>query len=116
MIRSIRAVVDLVKGKTPSLARRSARWPEARRQHLAMFPKCSVCGGTKKLEVHHIQPFHVKPELELDPNNLITLCESRRGGLTCHLYVGHLGNYKNVNPSVVSDSELMVKTFYVRAQ
>lgn len=63
-----------------------------------------MCGGKDKLEVHHIKPFHLHPELELDPSNLIVLCESGGGGLNCHLAIGHLGSYKSFNVDVVNDS------------
>jgi hypothetical protein len=55
------------------------------------------------LQVHHILPFHLNPQLELDPSNLITLC---MGKLECHLIIGHGGDYKDYNPSVVKHAEL----------
>jgi len=63
-----------------------------------------VCGGVKKIEVHHIIPFSQNPELELDPNNLITLCETKKYGINCHLLIGHCGNYRWSNPDVVQDA------------
>jgi 5-methylcytosine-specific restriction protein A len=53
--------------------------------------------------VHHIRPFHTHPELELEPSNLITLCESGRRGVHCHLLFGHLGSFRRVNPMVHED-------------
>jgi hypothetical protein len=54
------------------------------------------------LEVHHIRDFCREPELELAPENLITLC----GGATrCHFVFGHLGNWQSINPCVVGDAE-----------
>lgn len=64
-----------------------------------------LCGGTETLEVHHIQPFHINPALELDPENLITLCESGKNGIVCHRAFGHLGNYQSVNTEVKPDTE-----------
>jgi hypothetical protein len=43
-------------------------------------------------------PFHIRPNLELDPSNLITLCRGH------HLYVGHNGNWKLWNPRVREDA------------
>jgi hypothetical protein len=43
------------------------------------------------------------PDLELKVSNLVTLCESKKGGLNCHLAVGHLGSYKRVNFKVKAD-------------
>ena len=36
-----------------------------------------ISGGLakKKLNVHHVKPFHLYPQLELDENNLITVEE-----------------------------------------
>lgn len=44
--------------------------------------KCSICGGINKLEIHHIKPFELYPNLIFDPDNGQTLCVS------CH-YVAH---------------------------
>lgn len=84
-------------------AKRSGKWPTVRKAHLAKNPSCEVCGGTKKIEVHHIKPFHLHPELELDPSNLISLCEGA-SDVNCHLLFGHLGNFKSLNKNVVEDS------------
>lgn len=86
-------VRDRLAGKVPRGKKRSGGWPTVRKRHLAKHPACEVCGGKKKLEVHHIRPFHVHPELELDPKNLITLCETGKHGVSCHLWFGHLGNF-----------------------
>ena len=59
----------------------------------------------KTLEVHHIKPFHLHPELELDFNNLITLCESGANGIVCHRAIGHLGNYRSFNIDVKEDAK-----------
>jgi hypothetical protein len=89
----------------PKGLKRSGHWPAARKAHLAKHPLCEVCGGKKKLEVHHIKPFHLHPELELDPTNFITLCENDKDGVNCHLLFGHLGNFKSYNENVVHDSK-----------
>ena len=101
----LKHVKDVVQGKAKLGCRRSSKWPSARKKHLKSHPTCAVCGGTTKLEVHHIQSYNSHPELELDPDNLITLCESKsRGGLNCHLVFGHLTNYKKINQCVVEDA------------
>lgn len=86
-------------------ATRSNQWPAVRAAHLAQFPNCAVCGGNKKVEVHHKQPFHINPALELDPSNLITLCEGSGNG-NHHLLFGHLGDFKSVNAEVEVDSKV----------
>jgi 5-methylcytosine-specific restriction protein A len=83
-------------------APRSPHWPACRKAHLAAHPTCAACGGTTHLQVHHKKPFHLHPELELDPANLITLCESP--GVDHHLHVGHLGDWKGFNPNVDRDA------------
>ena len=45
------------------------------------------------------------PQLELDPNNLITLC---MGKLECHLQLGHLGNFKFYNPNIRKDAAIVL--------
>ena len=83
-------------------AKRSPHWSTVRDAHLEFEPTCQACDGTKKLQVHHIRPFHLHPELELAPGNLITLCEKR--GHDCHFVFGHFHNWSLFNPTVKSDS------------
>jgi hypothetical protein len=85
-------------------ATRSSQWPAVRTTHLKQFPNCAICGGNKKITVHHRRPFHLHPELELDPTNLITLCEGAGTG-NHHLLYGHWGNYTTkYNPSIDVDT------------
>lgn len=81
---------------------RSPHWPAIRRAHLAREPSCQACGGVDQLEVHHIRPFHLHPDLELDQANLITLCE--HPAHNCHFHVGHFFNWHAWNPRVRSDA------------
>ena len=91
---------------------RSREWPKARRAHLEKEPFCRWCGRKHFLNVHHIQPFHLNPALELDENNFITLCE---GGIVsvvglrkyanCHFRKGHESNWKDCNPRVREECE-----------
>lgn len=107
--RQLKRVKDVVQGKAPSGATRSSRWPTVRKHFVKANPTCAACGGADKLEVHHIVPFHIDPILELEPNNLISLCESDSYGVVCHLTIGHLGNYKKHNPDVREDAANMLK-------
>jgi len=100
----IKRIKDLVQGKSPAAAKRSGHWSTVRKHHLKKNAECVVCGDKSKLEVHHIKPFHTHPELELEPSNLLTMCESKSYGIICHLLIGHNGSYKNINPNVVEDS------------
>lgn len=78
---------------------RSPKWSNVRKEHLKNNDYCIACGRNKKLEVHHIKPVHLFPELELDPSNLVTLCAD-----PCHIVFGHLMNFKSWNSDVVIDS------------
>ena len=100
MQRWIDAIKDRIVGKAPKGARRSSKWRKIRLKHLKLKPACEICGFKKKVEVHHVVPFHLAPDLELNLNNLMTLCENKKYGINCHLLVGHLGNYRDINTSV----------------
>lgn len=82
---------------------RSPHWPAVRATFLHFNPTCAACGGTSSLEVHHCEPFHLFPERELDPTNLITLCECV--GTNHHLVFGHAGNWRGYVTSVRDDAK-----------
>jgi 5-methylcytosine-specific restriction protein A len=82
-------------------AYRSPKWSKVRKEHLNSQPNCAACDRNKKVEVHHIEPVHCNPERELDPSNLITLCDD-----PCHLLFGHLMDYKSWNKDVKEDCEV----------
>jgi hypothetical protein len=88
--------------KDPATAKRSPHWPTVEHKYLKEHPTCAACGTTLKVQVHHKKPFHLHPELELDPNNLISLCMD--GDKDCHLRVGHGDSFKAYNPNVVEDA------------
>ena len=102
---------DVAQGKATSGQLRSHHWPKVRKEHLEKHPTCEVCGSKIQLEVHHIVPFARDPEKELDPENLITLCENSNDGVICHLLFGHLGNYRFLNPDVVKDAKTWKEKF-----
>lgn len=82
---------------------RSPEWSRVAHEHLLHEPACVACGYRGRgLQVHHIRPFHLHPELELDPNNLITLCEVK--GRDHHLLIGHLDNWDSYNLQVRDDT------------
>jgi hypothetical protein len=88
---------ETLKSKT-----RSSKWDSIRSDFLKANPVCAACESNKKLQVHHIMPFHIHPELELEESNLITLCMDEN---ECHLYIGHGDSFKCYNPNVKIDSE-----------
>lgn len=78
-------------------APRSGHWGKVRDDFLAEHSTCACC-GRKSETAHHVLPFHEHPELELDPNNLIAVCNE------CHLTFGHLGDFRAWNPLVREDA------------
>lgn len=79
-------------------APRSPQWAAVRKAHLKAHPACAACGGTHDLDVHHELPFHLFPQMELEPSNLITLCTPH------HLLCGHLMLWQSYNPEVRADA------------
>lgn len=90
---------------TNLLLTRSPKWGTVRKQFLIENDNiCACCGKTKNLNVHHIIPVHINPDLELEKSNLIILCENRT--LNCHLVFGHLLLWAVYNPHVIEDVKL----------
>ncbi len=79
---------------------RSGKWEGVRKAFAADHPACEFCGQPGQ-QVHHVLPFHLHPDRELDPANLIMLCDHD------HLAVGHLRNFKSYNPRVRDDCARM---------
>jgi hypothetical protein len=103
MLNLLRRLMGLSLGEIAALATpRSAGWRILRRQHLAKHPECMACGSTRNVVPHHVVPFHVDPSRELDPSNLVTLCESPT--FNCHLFFGHLKRWDRHNPHVAEDA------------
>ena len=68
---------------------RDPQWDAVRDRHVSQHPVCRCCGRRENLQVHHVKPYHLFPELELDPANLLTLCVG--GPVNCHYLAGHGG-------------------------
>lgn len=98
----LQKIISLFKlDRTDIFGTRSYQWTKVRKEFLELNPSCKACGRNKNLEVHHIKPYHLYPDLEYDFNNLITLCDD-----PCHFVFGHLMNYKSWNENVIEDCEL----------
>lgn len=81
---------------------------KAKRAYKKIHNKCELCGYTKNLEVHHIVPVHIDHTLACDPENFITLCDTRNFG--CHYKWGHFHNFRsNWNPYIVEFAEWVNK-------
>jgi 5-methylcytosine-specific restriction protein A len=92
-------------------AARAGKWPAVRRHHLALHPSCAACGSTERIEAHHIDPFHLHPDKELDAGNLISLCEKHG----CHLAFGHSYDWHAFNPHVREDVRIQLMRTKQRA-
>ena len=86
---------------------RSPLWRGVRDAYAKAHPKCEFngCDGKFPIAVHHVIPFHVDPNRELDPNNLISACstgyaEDGTPSPNHHLFAAHRGKYSNDNPLV----------------
>ena len=78
---------------------RSPKWEETKIEFAKTHPKiCPVCGTTKKIELHHIWPFHLYPKDELSFPNLMWLCREH------HHEWGHLFDWKSWNETVRQDT------------
>ncbi len=70
----------------------SYAWKKKRKEIKELYGcKCCLCGSTENLQVHHIISINILPELRLDNNNLIPLCEK------CH---------SNAHNGIISQTKL----------
>ena len=107
MIKTIKHGYNLLKDKFKDVGlkkKRSSEWHKVREEFLEENPECAICGTNKKINVHHKKPFHLYPELELDKNNLVTLCMSK---MECHFLIGHGSDFKCFNPYLESDIKIL---------
>lgn len=88
---------------------RSPLWSMVRDRFVRENPLCAACGRREQLEVHHVKPFYLFPQLELDPTNLVTLCEGTRN---CHYTFGHAYNWRGYNPGVRTDVQQFRERVY----
>lgn len=86
-------------------AQRSGQWSSVSKAYIEHHPQCEMGMHNptllNPLNVHHIQPFHEHPELELDKNNLIVLCRFH------HFIHGHLKNWSRSNPQIRKDCKTL---------
>lgn len=89
--------VPVCEAVAPPAEGRSPHWRKLAHDTVEAHPFCVVCNTKGGLQVHHIRPFHLHPELELTPSNLVVLCQPH------HFLFGHLCDWKKWNPSVMAD-------------
>lgn len=74
------------KTKEKQIIRTSARYKKHRQAVLERDGyKCTMCGSTDNLEIHHIHEFCEHPELVFEISNTITLCHN------CHQTTDNYG-------------------------
>lgn len=62
--------------------RSSYAWKKKRKEIKSLYDnKCQLCNSSKNLQVHHIVSIDTLPELRLENNNLVLLCDK------CHIAV-----------------------------
>ena len=89
--------------QTRSVGKRSGKWRNLSKTTRKEVGHCEACGSKWFLAVHHIIPFHLAPEKELDRENCIVLCGK------CHLILGHLRYWKSWNESIKADAAALLK-------
>jgi len=99
---------DFLQGKP--LVLRSGKWETVRKHFLEQYPRCAACNRSDHLQIHHCVPFHLDSALELEPSNLITLCEGE-GTNNDHFVIGHFKNWKTFNPNVREDAKNYPKKY-----
>jgi hypothetical protein len=87
LLHAVRVLRSILRERRKA---RSPAWRRVRDDHIAEHPTCAACGGRVRVQVHHVRPYHLYPERELDRTNLVSLCMGRR---ECHLLVGHGGSW-----------------------
>lgn len=75
---------------------RSGKWPAFLRDFLKAHRQCEGCGRAAATG-HHRRPFHLFPDLELDPSNIAAVC------VGCHWVICHCGDWKLYVPTVRAD-------------
>ena len=84
-----------------SMRGRHSKWPALVKRFKAEKRTCVVSGLKTTLEVHHLKPYHLFPELELEWDNLRLIARP------FHYLFGHFCNWTDYNP----DFDLQVETY-----
>ena len=93
---------------------RNPHWPEVEKAYAKEHLNCEACDpsnyGKVGIQVHHIHAFHIckllgRPDLELDPRNFKSLCETeyKRPAENHHLLLGHAGDFQTTNEFLLED-------------
>jgi 5-methylcytosine-specific restriction endonuclease McrA len=86
---------------------RSDQWPRLRKSFLIANDKCVFCGlkDINIIQAHHIMPFCLYPTLELNKDNLITICGTESDA--CHRDFGHPLGTQSYNPDIKKHAKFL---------
>jgi hypothetical protein len=90
---------------------RSSHWPAVEKAFRKVHPQCVACivKSVTRIQIHHRFPFNYcialgRPDLELDPRNLITLCEWKSPSPNHHLLLGHLDSFQSADLGIADSA------------
>jgi len=89
-------IIKAIKKLSP----RGWAWSKFEKNYVKSNSVCLACGATTSLEVHHKIPYAMRPDLEFEPTNLVTLCMSTN---KCHFRLGHGSYWSAFTPSINLD-------------
>jgi len=90
-----------VGSQRPSaMTRRMAQWLKGKR--------CVVCGGKKRVQAHHMLPFHLWPQLAMEERLWLPVCRGNPQ-LDCHCAIGHAGILEGINIFVLEFAGMFAK-------
>jgi len=87
--------------------KRNPSWEHDSRLWLKDHNECAATGWTYKLQIHHVLPFHLFPQLEMDESNWIVLTENPL--FEAHFEIGHNKNWREYNIHVRIDAMMELK-------
>lgn len=97
--------------RPPDYFDRPQKW-QAFRDKFIIGKTCAACGYEKFLDVHHVLPIHIRPDLEFVESNLLVLCDDKRKD--CHHRIGHCFHWKSYNPNAIEDAAASLRSIQGR--
>ena len=117
MFASLRRLLGLDSQPIYGGRKRSPKWRALSDRFLKEHPACAATGRIKGKGIivvaHHIIPYHVQPDLELEWENLIPMSEG--GTWNAHLWMAHLGEWADWNPRIREDAAEMKELLLTRS-
>jgi 5-methylcytosine-specific restriction protein A len=85
---------------------RNPHWRSFCKECVVAHPYCAACGSTKFLVGHHKKPFHLYPDLEMSPENILILCQG--DVCNCHFVFGHNFSWLAYSETAEEDAARML--------